>query len=811
MRKLYFIFIFIFLLFIPCVLFAQDDGTPCGTYSSSAIVAAFNTQGYWALDDMVTQFGLNNLAGWAPLIYIFVIIGGLIMVAMGMPPKNYIWWVFGPVLFNFLLYTPHDQGCKGVAWKIGTGDANSEDQRKVWQFAEVGLVNQNRGMDTDVTYHNDREPDQNTTNLPWFFLNFDWVLSEQVGFLVDWAGIGNQEDNDGIDVIKPDDRAPKTTWSLMSNLKWPMLEDITGATLANADIKEGLSRFLTSECGTIIGEYIKKSNFISASSSRGSKLPAFVLKDKEDNKDNLIKALEQRWIPYPEEIRRLLKDEQFSRFGPVTTFTGSVNSNSQYMNCMQFIYIIVQAFRWESGFIYNNAVARAQIPARYVVYSFLYGWDFGDKKLKTHEQIKFIQNMILVHLFRNELFKTYFPVDRQFSASERSENYVKANAGQVGSKNKYGELYMWAKLMPYIQGVTLYFLCGAYPFACLLMIIPGWHKAFISWMLFYAWARSWDAGFAVVESLERNIWGMLGSSKDSATRNNMIDEMRTWAEIKVTGERCGPGSNSILAVTDEKDLVDCREVLVESVSGDNSLSSLQIFDRSILMQFRLDFDVMNAYYVYLMSALFFAVPVVTGQLILAAKAGMANTLTQGISSSASQAGSAAGQGYIGDVATQSSNMRAVAAQEAFARGLREERKFSDGKVESFASRIITSQNESHKQTMMASSFDAQSKQISAIGGQAETILGSNKALIHNMVAGGLGLFSAGKGGLDALKGVAGKAGNFFTNGGLPGVGKSADAAIDSQYIIQETKIGMNTALAGARFDKLGAIAGAEAT
>jgi hypothetical protein len=61
-----------------------------------------------------------------------------------------------------------------------------------------------------------------------------------------------------------------------------------------------------------------------------------------------------------------------------------------------------------------------------------------------------------------------------------------------------------------------------------------------------------------------------------------------------------------------------------------------------------DLDLANGYYIYIMSALYFAVPAVTGQLVLGAKAAAANMATQGISQVAGEAGNAAKAATVGD-------------------------------------------------------------------------------------------------------------------------------------------------------------------
>ncbi len=69
-------------------------------------------------------------------------------------------------------------------------------------------------------------------------------------------------------------------------------------------------------------------------------------------------------------------------------------------------------------------------------------------------------------------------------------------------------IYTWALQLPYWQGTLLYFLCIAYPFLALIVLIPGRAAAFMSMPLAWLWVKSWDVGWAVVMVFEKVLWNI---------------------------------------------------------------------------------------------------------------------------------------------------------------------------------------------------------------------------------------------------------------------------------------------------------------
>jgi hypothetical protein len=93
-------------------------------------------------------------------------------------------------------------------------------------------------------------------------------------------------------------------------------------------------------------------------------------------------------------------------------------------------------------------------------------------------------------------------------------------------------------------------------------------------------------------------------------------------------------------------------------------------DRSMTIGASMRLDLENSYYIYIMSALYFAVPAVTGQLVLGAKAGAASLATGAIGNLAGESGRAAGQGSGGDLSQRARANQAAVGQAAYAKDMR---------------------------------------------------------------------------------------------------------------------------------------------
>lgn len=80
------------------------------------------------------------------------------------------------------------------------------------------------------------------------------------------------------------------------------------------------------------------------------------------------------------------------------------------------------------------------------------------------------------------------------------------------SQSQQYQWFTYALMLPYIQGVILFALSVLYPFFALMLIIPGRANAIVTWMLLWAWVKSWDVGFAVVMVVDGVLWQLMPHS-----------------------------------------------------------------------------------------------------------------------------------------------------------------------------------------------------------------------------------------------------------------------------------------------------------
>ncbi len=69
-------------------------------------------------------------------------------------------------------------------------------------------------------------------------------------------------------------------------------------------------------------------------------------------------------------------------------------------------------------------------------------------------------------------------------------------------------LFSWSLHVPYWQGVILFFLASIYPFAALVVLIPGRATSFLNLPLAWLWIKSWDIGIASVMVFDRILWNI---------------------------------------------------------------------------------------------------------------------------------------------------------------------------------------------------------------------------------------------------------------------------------------------------------------
>ncbi|NLF25885.1 MAG: hypothetical protein GX589_09555, partial [Deltaproteobacteria bacterium] len=244
-----FLFVLWAVVLVSSPAWAQDlEPTACEGCTASVmnqIAAAFATQGYWVQADLIYQLGSTDLGLWTPLLYIMAVFSGLIMMAMGQPPRIYMWFLLGPAIYNWLLFTPTERA--GVSWIVAN---HVQDQKEVWKLAEVGLINSNEIIRQGLTPDADNGP-ESRASIAMPFAWYDDLISAQIQFLVGWSGIYRREDSKGGSTNISAESAgggalrggKNAAWHILTNSKWPILDNITASSVHNQDLRESFVTF----------------------------------------------------------------------------------------------------------------------------------------------------------------------------------------------------------------------------------------------------------------------------------------------------------------------------------------------------------------------------------------------------------------------------------------------------------------------------------------------------------------------------------------------------------------------------------------
>ncbi|NMC63964.1 MAG: hypothetical protein GYA55_12445, partial [SAR324 cluster bacterium] len=724
---------------------SYDTCEGCAGSAFHAITAAMATQGYYMMSQIVSVLAYHGSQSFAVLVYVCAAIGGLVSMALGMPPKLYLWFFMGPAVFHFLLGT--EVQVEGVAWQIGD---MPQSQSEVWLLAEPGVrditVSNGNGGLMDLlsgpitlgsifNWFSGYQFQGEGVTVPWFFAYMDSLISDTTQQLVSWFGFHSGTNQNVVN----GSNSSGDYWYLLSSLKWEIMENITSATLSNPDLRDAFVTFLASECGDELKKNIDSGRYASVMNVGGSResAPDTIFKEAS-GVGGVLKSLNGQSTVISDSLRRFVKAGeqqtqgfsegsflQFMGEGATSTNTGGggteakslvdqVDGENGVISCMNYLSLIVNGFRWEAGHIYYQLLRSlpkkpeslfnlggTHFTGAELGATLFDGWQFargmrtgllgvqGVDEISPAEKSgdKFypnlMMNLILVHLFRNEMIAAPRLSNPPGGLSaNKQRNYVEMNLKTVGQKSKAGEFYVWAKMLPYLQGVLLYCFAIAYPFVCILILIPGWHKILFTWLSFWLWVKLWDLGFAVVVLLERSVWASFGAGNEAGLKWIPVVKMADISQITINGGDVNrlpsvPTLTSILNYSGAGNGGNTQAV------ADNAASAIiSLFDK-VMCAASLDLDLNNAYYIYIMVGLYLAIPAVVGQCVLGAKAGVAG-LAMGIIDPVKEAGKAAASGWQGERNAQIRGGQEAMRQAAYAAALRKG---------GLAAGIINAQNE----------------------------------------------------------------------------------------------------------------------
>jgi hypothetical protein len=767
--------------------------------SFHAITAAFATQGYWAQADFIYFINETGFQSFAILVYLIALVSGIVGMAMGAPPKQYLWYFMGPALFHFLLGTTTD--VYGTAWVVA---GNPQEQSEVWKLAETGLNTSNIAQREGITIQGYQGPSQ-PVQVSWAFAQLDGVVSETIQSFISWIGVYEMDGSNGangiIGMFFGEKENSSGRWHLLSNMKWQYLDTIASARLSTPELRDAFISFMAGRCGDDFQKAVDSGKYAEAAKSENGIIPPGIFSATGDAKQyatstevayaNLNNQLNKSLVAFPMSLRRILatplngsnpesksfletmKDYKFLNYpGPngQDLADGTIQNylNSGAIKCSHYLDIVVRGFRWESAHLYDNLVSK--LPpgvdeSAVLDYAMLYGWDIRKytvdqlfsgntsvqykqlikenlpRAINAEEKKQYIINLIFINMMKNEFLLAPNAAARKirFTSGEQAANASEMFQKTIGSRNKYGEIYSWALMMPYLQGMLLYVLALGYPFACVMILVPKMSKIMFTWASFWVWAKLWDLGFAIVVLLERSVWATIGNSSKATLMNPFIAQMSDWGKVVIPdqGQTAVPFYN-----------------ITNSFTGVEN--SYRFLDRAMTLFSNMDLDLQNSYYIYIMAALYFAVPAVTGQLVLGAKSGVAGLVTGAFSDMAKEVGGRAGRSFSQVLGKQSEMANASAEQAFYAKNL------SNGAL----ARALNTQNEAARKQLEGSFLGAQDSGVATKAGIAGQIASRRDSdlkftggVMRNIAAspgntiGGYALI-AGLGKLDQLGGIS---------------------------------------------------------
>ncbi|HMO01597.1 MAG TPA: hypothetical protein PKD37_03310 [Oligoflexia bacterium] len=632
-------------------------GELCPASSFTAIGAAFATQGYWAQAGILHLLNETSFEIVATFVYLLSGIAGIIGVALGSPPRAYVWYFIGPALYYFLVAQTTEVA--GVRWVIASQEnqvaEGAKNQAVVWRLAQQGLVNsyiaeENRWDDRQIP--SDQTPSV-TIPVSDAFLIFDNLISYHVEFLANWFGTFNMKGSSGgsTNLTAPPAGISRERWNVLSDLKWGLLQNITDARLKDGDLRGAYASFMGSECGDKLYDVLNKSAFLAATEAPGKESPRTVFQDTYLNAANNLTKVE---IGTPDALYAYFKTHP-ADLNPIKRDLQNKGGLGQSINCKSYLWFLINAFKVEAAQIYDSISKGglrglddkeegkpfSETERGQLLQTLFYGWnikDRNDAQVTDDKLVQYTINLIFVHLLRNET--AIVPIgdgNANLSEEDEAKKFVNLHHRTHTGRTKFAEIYSWALMIPYIQGVLLYLLAMIYPFAAILMIVPGWHKAILTWGSFWIWVKFWDVGFALVKSMDRTIWAMLGNNSNMAIANKKVMELAEINKIEFK-----PAANNV----DLRELVFTGDKDPQLPNVPSVQSSLEQFDRGLALAANLDLDLSNSYYIYILSALFFAVPGITGQLVLKGHAGLGNAFASIAGGFGEKASGAAGSGFV---------------------------------------------------------------------------------------------------------------------------------------------------------------------
>lgn len=442
-------------------------GSASTLVTSSMQVTGEITQSY--ILDAIVNSPIGNLA---ILVYMIAAVGFFISVAVFQNYAMGIWLILGPTL-----------------WDI-TSNTRNDEVNVNWMYA--GMVVQNQ--EYLYNFSNPTIADQNNLNAgpSTVYVMWDGIVSSVVQNL---TGLIANITND-----------PATRLFAKATIQ----EGLLSAVIKDPDIKEAVKMAMGAHCTPMMY------GGSASGAQRWGPLEVMELEDALANRrvGNLpeevvrklcrLKVVHNAWDAGSSESFGDLYNSSPAKSCETAPWSGLSVSGHTLANCLDFSQAVWEALEVEAEKHMREtyAVAGGDSEGTAVTgRSLLPQWS---QEMLSQDR-RSLRRLVATYAARNEMDSlNYLTQSEALSEGQGEQDKDRTAAAIIGwleKESAQSQAIMFFEAVPYIQGALLYFLSVVYPFICIIMLIPGYHTAMLTWMGAWAWVKSWDIMFYVISFL----------------------------------------------------------------------------------------------------------------------------------------------------------------------------------------------------------------------------------------------------------------------------------------------------------------------
>ncbi len=507
------------------------DLEPIGSVGS-LVAAVLETAGH-SMHSAVLDFfeqGFSNDFGI--LLYLLAAISGLFIYAVGGHYKFGLWFFLGPTLFYALLLPRVPS--KGVHWKLGGRE-----------FNQIYVERMTEG----VTAERLSEKGNKAGDVSWFFALWDEFVSGLVNSFVSLLKLDLSQIDLGF---------------ISKTQRYHTLLDLE---IQDGSLKSFVNLLMVTRCNAYFGvmkDYYGANQRLNSAEEIRRDFKKTII-DKEGKESRIEKA-------HPA-IQQALKNGILYDYieSPADPTDNSIlpqkitdeNQLKENYTCEEIWQLGINSLKMHASTLFA-AVANANLPPGMTVKDVedkirekvdtkvkIYAkppespddtGEYEEVSLDDNQKLLVFINEIAVRMFFRELQKIEKNIiqaefdqvhPKEFWANDNQSVHDLREAFQ-GLEYESKGMYLASMLaIPYLQGITLYFLALTYPFFAMAMIWPGRHWAFLRWMALWFWVKSWDIGFAIVMIVDELLYNLMphGPPVSNSTAGDPAEALKTILEV----------------------------------------------------------------------------------------------------------------------------------------------------------------------------------------------------------------------------------------------------------------------------------------